>query len=183
MELQEDGVIARNKKAYFEYFIVEEYDVGMVLTGSEVKSLRANSCNITDAYADIRYTPKGSPELFLLNLSINEYKNAGKRNHEPRRVRQLLIHKKEIKKLIGKLEQKGFTVVPLIIYFNHKGFVKVKLGLGKGKNQRDKRETTKKERVEQRKSTRDERCQRLAKNELKSLKTLNFSLYKPIDLK
>jgi SsrA-binding protein len=85
----------------------------------------------------------GSPELFLLNLNINEYKNAGARNHQPRRVRKLLMHKKEIQKLIGKLEQKGYTLIPLIIYFGHNGFVKVKLGLGKGKNTRDKRQTTK----------------------------------------
>jgi SsrA-binding protein len=139
-----ENIIARNRKAYFSYQILEDIDVGIVLTGSEVKSLRANSCNITDSYADIRYTPKGSPELFLLNLDISTYKNAGARNHQPRRIRKLLIHKKEAKKLIGKLEQKGFTLVPLIIYFNHRGFVKVKLGLGKGKDNKDKRDTVKK---------------------------------------
>jgi len=144
MELQEDGIIAKNRKAYFEYQIMEEFDAGIVLQGSEVKSLRAHSCNITDSYADIRYAANGNPEVYLLNLNINEYKNAGKRNHQPRRVRKLLMHKKEIRKLIGKLEQKGFTLIPLIIYFNHRGLVKIKLALGKGKNQRDKRETIKK---------------------------------------
>lgn len=142
-EQQETGLIAKNRKAYFSYQIIEDFEAGIVLTGSEVKSLRVNGCNITDAYADVRYNEKGAEELFLLNLHISEYKNAGKLNHEPRRVRKLLISKKEIKKLIGKLEQKGYTLVPLSIYFTRKGFVKVRMGLGKGKNDQDKRQTIK----------------------------------------
>lgn len=143
-EQTENGVISRNKKAYFEYFILEEFDVGIALVGSEVKTLRTKGCDISDSYADIRYNEKKSPELFLINLNISEYKNAGVRNHQPKRVRKLLMHKKEIQKLIGKLEQKGFTLVPLIVYFNHRGLCKVKLGLGRGKNERDKRDTIKK---------------------------------------
>ena len=143
-EQQEQGIIARNKKAYFEYQIMEEFDAGIALLGTEVKSLRVRGCDISDSYADIRYNKANSPELFLLNLNISEYKNAGQKNHEPKRVRKLLMHKKEINKLIGKLEQKGFTMVPLIVYFNHRGLAKVKLGLGRGKNERDKRDTIKK---------------------------------------
>jgi len=140
---QTDGVIARNRKAYYEYQILQEFDAGIVLLGAEVKSLRTRGCDISDSYADIRFNAKGSPELFLLHLNIPEYKNSLVK-HEPKRVRKLLLHGKEIQKLIGLLEQKGFTLVPLIVYFNHRGFAKVKLGLGKGKNERDKRDTIKK---------------------------------------
>lgn len=138
----ETGVIAKNKKAYFDYEIIEEYEAGMVLCGSEVKSLRINGCSIVDSHADLR-SESGSEELFLVNLNIPEYKNAKNYNHKPRRERKLLLHKREIKKLIGKIKQKGFTLIPLIIYFNTKGIVKVKVGLGRGKNKADKRETIK----------------------------------------
>jgi SsrA-binding protein len=143
-EQQENGIIARNKKAYFDYQIMQEFDAGIVLVGTEVKSLRVRGCDISDSYADIRYNSKNSPELFLLNLNISEYKHAATRNHQPKRPRKLLLHQREIKKLIGLLEQKGYTLVPLIVYFNHRGLAKVKLGLGKGKNERDKRDTIKK---------------------------------------
>jgi SsrA-binding protein len=141
--MEENGLIAKNRKAYYNYSIIEELEAGIVLKGSEVKSLRKNSCNITDSYADVRFNEKQKPEVWLLNLNISEYKNAGALNHSPLRPRKLLLEKKEINKLIGKLEQKGYTLIPLIIYFNNRGLVKVKMGLGKGKAEYDKRESIK----------------------------------------
>ena len=137
-----DNQIANNRKAFFNYEIVEDFEAGMVLLSSEVKSLRKGEVNISDSYADIRYTESDAPEVWLLNLNISIYKNARK-NHEPTRMRKLLLKKREIKSLIGKLEKKGFSLVPLSLYFNKKGFVKVKMGLGKGKAKHDKRETIK----------------------------------------
>lgn len=138
-----EPLIAKNRKAYYNYEILEEFEAGIALLGSEVKSLRNKACNISDAYADVRFNNKGSAELWLINLQISEYKYAGKFNHQPKRVRKLLLHKQEIKKLIGKLEQKGFTMVPLSIYFNRRGKVKIKLGIGRGKTEKDKRDTIK----------------------------------------
>ncbi len=143
--MEPDNFIAKNRKAYYDYQIMEDFEAGIVLAGTEVKSLRNKGGNISDAYADVRFNEKGAAELWLLNLNIAEYKNANpKMNHEPKRARKLLVHKKEIKKLIGKLEQQGFTLVPLLIYFNRRGLVKLKMGLGKGKSDIDKRESIKK---------------------------------------
>ena len=136
-------IIASNRKARFEYTILEEVEAGIVLTGTEVKSLRIANCNLADAYADVRYDDKGNNEVWLLNLNINQYKNAATMNHKPDRPRKLLLHKKQIKSLIGKLQQKGFTLIPLVIYFNHKGLVKMKLAVCKGKTNEDKRQTIK----------------------------------------
>jgi len=138
----ENGLIAKNRKAYFDYQILEEIEVGIALLGSEVKSLRVNSCNITDSYADIR-TINANNEIILLNLHISEYKGAKNFSHTPLRERKLLLHKREIKKLIGKIKLKGQTLIPLSIYFNKKGFVKIKLGVCVGKNKGDKREVIK----------------------------------------
>ncbi len=136
-------LIIKNKKAYFDYEILEEYEAGIILQGSEVKSLRNGQCNVTDAYADIITANNGEEEVWLKNFHISEYKNAGKYNHKPTRERKLLLHKREIKKLIGKIKQKGFSLIPLELYFNNKGLVKLKLGLGRGKSKYDKRETIK----------------------------------------
>lgn len=136
------GLIAKNKKAYFDYSILEEFEAGIALQGSEVKSLRINSCNFADSHAFVR-SENNSDEVFLQNLNIPEYKNARNFNHKPNRERKLLLHKREIKKLLGSLKQKGLTLIPLSIYFNKKGLVKIKLGLCKGKNKSDKRETIK----------------------------------------
>jgi len=135
-------IISQNKKATHDYFVQEEYEAGIVLSGSEVKSLRLNGANLRDSHADV-IVRDGVEELYLMNFHIPEYKNAGNFNHKPNRNRKLLLHKREIKKLLGKKEQKGFTLIALVIYFNHKGYVKLKLGLCKGKTKYDKRESLK----------------------------------------
>lgn len=129
--------IAKNKKARFNYEILETFEAGIVLKGTEVKSLRQGKANITDAYADIK---KG--EAWIRQLHISLYDRGNIHNHEPDAIRKLLLHKREIKKLTGKLNEKGYTLVPLKMYFKN-GRVKVLLGLGKGKAQYDKRESIK----------------------------------------
>lgn len=131
-------IIAQNKKAYHDYFIEDKYEAGIALTGSEVKSIRAGKVNITDSHAA---ADKG--EIFLFNTHIAEYEQANRFNHNTRRPRKLLLHKREIRKLIGKLKVTGYTLVALSIYFNAKNKVKVELGLAKGKKQYDKRQTIK----------------------------------------
>ena len=131
-------IIAENRKAYFNYFILEEIEAGIMLVGSEVKSIRAGKVNISDAHADEK---DGS--IHLLNVNINEYSGANRFNHEARRPRKLLLHKKEINKLIGKVQTKGLSLVPLSLYFNEKNKVKVKLALVKGKKLHDKRASIK----------------------------------------
>src|SRR6185503_8678497 len=116
------------------YAIDDTFEAGIVLVGSEVKSLRAGHADLVDAYARI---DKG--ELFLLGANIPVYKNAGTFGHEPRRTRKLLIHKAQIRRLQGKLTERGFTLVPLSIYWKD-GFAKIELGLGKGKQHQDRRD-------------------------------------------
>lgn len=130
-------VVARNKFAKSLYDIEEVFEAGMVLVGTEVKSLRAGSADLRDAYADIR-----NGEIFLQNAHIAPYAFGNRANHDPLRQRKLLLHKREIKKLIGKVEQKGYTLVPLEIYFKN-GKAKVALALAKGKKTVDRRETIK----------------------------------------
>jgi SsrA-binding protein len=132
-------VIADNRKARFNYEIVDTVEAGISLTGTEVKSLRANKATIGEAYAG----PSGT-ELFLFNANIPEYLQANRYNHEPRRPRRLLLHKREINKFIGATQREGFTLIPLRLYFNENGRAKIELGLGRGKNVRDKREDEKK---------------------------------------
>lgn len=129
MEKTNVKIIAENRKARHDYAIHETFETGVVLTGTEVKSLRAGKANLKDSYAAI--TKSG--ELYLYNLHISEYDHGNIFNHEPRRDRKLLMHKREIAKLIGKTKEKGFTLVPLTLYFSH-GLVKVKLALATGKN-------------------------------------------------
>ena len=131
-------IISDNRKARFLYEILETYEAGIELVGTEVKSIRAGRVNLRDGYGIIRHG-----EAFLLNLHISPYNASGEYfNHDPRRTRKLLLHKKEINKLIGLLEQQGLTLVPLKMYFK-KGLVKISLGVGKGKKLQDKRETLK----------------------------------------
>jgi SsrA-binding protein len=134
----EKKIIAQNRKAKFEYFIEDSCEAGIVLKGSELKSLREGNANITDAYAD-----EQDGEIVLMQAYIAEYKGANQFNHQPKRPRKLLMHKAEIKKFFGKLKVKGYTLVPLSMYFNEKNIVKVELGLAKGKKQFDKRATEK----------------------------------------
>lgn len=122
-----------NKKARFEFDIIETIEAGIVLTGTEVKSIRRRKVSINDSYARIK---KG--EVFLINMNIAPYEMGNRFNHDPERERKLLLHRQEIKRLTGKLKEKGFSLIPLKVYFS-KGKVKVLLGLGKGKAKYDKR--------------------------------------------
>ena len=131
-------VVADNRKARFNYEILETYEAGIALTGTEVKSLRGGKATIGEAYAG----PSGE-EIFLFNAYIPEYLQANRFNHETRRPRRLLLHKRQINKLIGATQREGFSVIPLKIYFNERGRAKVELGLGRGKKLHDKRETEK----------------------------------------
>ncbi|MFC1975376.1 SsrA-binding protein SmpB [Chloroflexota bacterium] len=126
--------IAANRKARHDYIIEDTFEAGMVLTGSEIKSIRAGQVNLRDSYATIR-----EGELWLINTHIAAYKQAGSQNHEPRRDRKLLMHRREINRLTGKLMQKGLTLVPLKIYLKY-GRAKIELGLGQGKKIHDKRQ-------------------------------------------
>ena len=131
-------VIAQNKKAYHDYHIEDKIEVGIVLKGTEVKALRCSKASIAESYAD-----SIGDEIFLLGANINEYSQAKKFNHHPRRQRKLLLHKKEIKKLIGLIKRKGYTLIPLSLYFNKCNIAKLSLGIAKGKKKHDKRETIK----------------------------------------
>ena len=127
-------MVAQNRKARHDYAIEETFEAGIVLTGTEVKSLRQGRAAITDAYAGER-----EGELFLLNAHIPEYTAASRFNHEPRRPRKLLLHRREIAKLVAAVQRKGMTVVPLSVYFTATGLAKVELALARGKRTYDKR--------------------------------------------
>lgn len=127
--------IATNRKARHDYHIEESYEAGLVLTGSEIKSVRAGQVNLRDSYAVVRWD-----ELWLLNMHVAPYKQATHENHEPRRPRKLLLHRRQINRLIGKLQEKGITLVPLRLYLKN-NWAKVELGVARGKRQYDKRQT------------------------------------------
>ena len=137
-----EKVICQNKKAWHNYFIEDKYEAGISLLGSEVKSLREGKVNLGDSYGDIK---KG--EVFLVDAHISPYPQANRLNHNPLRTRKLLLHKREIQRLIGKVQERGFTLIPLRLYFSD-GKVKVEIGLAKGKKLFDKRETLKKKTME-----------------------------------
>ncbi|MBI5025844.1 MAG: SsrA-binding protein SmpB [Nitrospirae bacterium] len=132
-----EKVVSTNRKAYHDYFIEDTYEAGMMLTGTEVKSLREGKANLKDSYVLI----KGG-EAFLLNCHISPYSHGNILNHDPLRTRKLLLHRKEIEKLWGKLTQKGYTLVPLKIYFKDSR-AKVEIALARGKRQYEKREAIK----------------------------------------
>ena len=134
---------ARNRSAYHEYFIDDKFEAGMVLTGTEVKSIRQGKVSFNDSYCLLH---KG--EVFVKSLHIAEYSHGNINNHQPDRDRKLLLQKREIRKIESKLKEKGYTLVPLRIYFNEKGLAKMDIGLGKGKKLHDKRETLRKKDVE-----------------------------------
>lgn len=134
--------IARNKKARFDYEIIETFEAGIVLRGSEVKSLRQKKASIQESYARIK-----NGEVYITGMNIAVYEMANRFNHEPVHDRKLLLHRHEIKRLIGKVQEKGFTLVPLKLYFKN-GKVKVELGLAKGKAKYDKRDSIKKRDVD-----------------------------------
>ena len=129
-------MIANNKKAYYEYFIEDKFEAGIVLTGTEVKSIRMGRVNIKESYAQVK-----DGEVFIHGMHISPYEMGNRFNRDPLRVRKLLLHKREINRLIGYIQQKGLTLVPLKIYINPKGLVKVELGVGRGKKMHDKRDS------------------------------------------
>src|SRR5262245_42903046 len=132
-------VVADNRRARFNYQIGETFEAGIALTGTEVKSLRVGKAAIAESYADAR-----GGEIWLVNANIPEYVQASRFNHAPKRPRKLLLHSRQINKLIGAVEREGMTLVPLKLYFNAKGRAKVELALARGKKLYDKRDTEKK---------------------------------------
>lgn len=131
-------IIAENKKAVFNYEIIERLEAGISLLGSEVKSIREGRVSLKESWADIK-----DGEVFLLNCHISPYEPANRFNHEPMRPRKLLLHRQEIKRLTGKIKEKGLTLVPTKIYFNEKGKIKVELALARGKKAYEKKEVLK----------------------------------------
>ena len=136
MSLKKPGIkiVAENRRARHEYHIHETFEAGLVLTGTEIKSLRAGRANLTDSYAKIE-----NKELFLISAHISPYDQGNRFNHEPRRTRKLLMHRAEIMRPLGKTREKGFTLVPLKVYLTH-GLAKVELALASGKDLYDKRQ-------------------------------------------
>jgi SsrA-binding protein len=137
MPKEQIKIIAENRKARFNYFIEDTYEAGLVLTGTEVKSIRQGRANLKDAYARIK-----NGEVYVYQIHISPYPFAYYNNHEPLRVRKLLLHKREIKKLYAKVNEKGHTLVPLKLYFKD-GKIKLQLAVAKGKRKYDKRDTIK----------------------------------------
>ncbi|WP_066058841.1 SsrA-binding protein SmpB [Robertmurraya korlensis] len=131
-------VVAQNKKANHDYFIEETYEAGMVLQGTEIKAIRAGRINLKDSYARIQ-----NGEIYLLNAHVSPYEQGNRYNHDPLRQRKLLLHKKEIDKLLGETKEAGYALVPLKVYLKN-GYAKILIGLGKGKKNYDKREDLKK---------------------------------------
>jgi len=131
-------LIAKNPTAYHNYDITDTLEAGIILSGTEIKSIRNHSCNLKDSYVIIR-----NGEVFILNMNIAEYSHGNLFNHDPLRTRKLLMHKKEILKMQLKIKQEGYTIIPTKLYFNDKGKVKLEIALAKGKKNYDKRESIK----------------------------------------
>ena len=131
-------VVAENRKARFNYSIEDTIEAGLALTGTEVKSIRSGKTTIAESYADSK-----NGEIWLINANIPEYLQANRFNHEPKRPRKLLLHKRQINKLIGAVDREGMTLIPLKLYFNERGRAKLLLAIAKGKKLHDKRETAK----------------------------------------
>jgi len=134
----EKSVSIKNKKASHEYFLMQELTAGIQLFGTEIKSIRDGKANIVDAYCTFR-----GDELFVINMHISEYTYGTYNNHEPKRDRKLLLTKRELKKLQAKVKERGFTIVPTLLFINEKGLAKLTIALAKGKHHYDKRETLK----------------------------------------
>lgn len=133
-------VIAKNRRAKFDYEIIETVEAGIALVGTEVKSLRSGGTSINESFVGAM---SGGNELFLFNADIAPYKHGSFLNHESKRPRKLLLHKSQLNKLLAGIQKKGLTIVPLTMYFNHRGFAKISIALAKGKNALDKRDTIK----------------------------------------
>jgi SsrA-binding protein len=136
-------VIAENRKASFNYAILDTFEAGIVLTGTEVKSLRCSHCSIAESFIGEMNCEGRSGELYIFNATIPQYSLARMFNHDPKAPRKILLHKKEKNKLLGEVRRRGMTIIPLSMFFNHKGFAKLRIALAKGKNVVDKRETIK----------------------------------------
>ena len=134
LSMKENNFITKNRKAYHDYIISDEYEAGVSLLGTEVKSIRNGQINLKDSYAKIK-----NGEIFLVNCHISPYSHAGTVNHDPERERKLLLRKREIRQIKKYLEERGNTLVPLRVYITKKGLVKIAMGLGKGKAKYDKR--------------------------------------------
>lgn len=132
------GIAIKNKKAGFEYFLTEEFTAGIVLTGTEIKSVREGKANLTDSYCAFEKN-----ELFVKNMHISEYKFGTYANHEPKRDRKLLLTRRELRKIITKTSEKGLTIIPTLLFIDEKGLAKMKIAIAKGKKLYDKRETLK----------------------------------------
>ena len=128
----------KNKRASFEYFLTEEFTAGIILTGTEIKSVREGKANLTDAFCAFV-----GEELFVRNMHISEYKFGTYSNHEPKRDRKLLLNKRELRKILSKTREKGLTIIPTLLYINEKGLAKLNIAIAKGKKLYDKRETLK----------------------------------------
>jgi SsrA-binding protein len=137
--MEKVNLVARNKKAHHDYFILEKLEVGIVLTGTEIKSIRANKVSIQDAYCQVK-----NGELFIYNMHIAKYKQGNIFNHQETRTRKLLAHKAEIRKLAAKVSQAGLTLIPLTVYLD-RGLAKLEIAVCKGKKLYDKREDLKRE--------------------------------------
>ncbi len=133
----EEKTVAQNRRARFEYQILETTEVGIVLKGSEVKSVRQGKVDLTDCFASVK-----DGEIWLHNMHVAAYQNAGPFNHNPKRSRKLLLHRREIRKIFGKTKQKGLSLVPIRLYWKH-GMAKIELAIAKGKRSFDKRESLK----------------------------------------
>jgi SsrA-binding protein len=141
----------KNRKADYQYFLLTSYTAGIVLTGTEIKSIRAGKANITDAYCSFIQN-----ELWVHNMHVSEYANGSYNNHQPKRDRKLLLTKKEMRKLLSKLNERGFTIVPTLLWINEKGYAKLDISLAKGKKLYDKRESIKEKDERRRKQMEDE---------------------------
>ena len=136
MKIKQAKIVAKNKKAYYNYEILESYEAGISLVGSEVKSIREGRISLKESYAEIK-----SGEIFLISCNISPYEAANIFNHDPRRVRKLLLHRREIKRLTGKVIEKGLTLIPTKVLINDRGKIKVEISLAKGKRTYQKRES------------------------------------------
>jgi SsrA-binding protein len=137
--LKEKQINIKNKKAEFEYFLFEEFTAGIQLTGTEIKSIRDGKANLNDSYCLFV-----NNELYVKNMHISEYKQGTHYNHEPKRDRKLLLTKKELKKILNKSSEKGYTIIPKLLFTTEKGLAKLTIALARGRKQYDKRETLKK---------------------------------------
>lgn len=133
-----DGIKIKNRKAFFEYIILDKFISGIVLTGTEIKSIREGKASLDESYCAFQ-----GNELFVIHMHIAEYKFGTFNNHEPKRDRKLLLNQKELKKLSLKVKEKGFTIVPILLFINDKGLAKLEIGVAKGKKLFDKRESLK----------------------------------------